>query len=331
VMITTGQDISKSVRATEVVQVPLTISSMTGRTDLGNELTLKVELNGWDALGEDKKWQSFTQKISYKAWMQQALAPIYVVMPTEKSVAVLSFVLEDANGKVLSRNFITYIVEKPQPSELITAGGQKQRIMSINPKQFSDAKWSLKQWNVLDGLKVNGAGNGYFEYRVKWPTDLKATDISGATFMMEASAKQLFGKDKNADAKIGDNYMLGGGTFDNSLNPNAYPQTDEIKFSSDVAISFNGIAAGKLNLPDDPADHRGVLSWHYQPQDKKLREAGSYGYKLVVNIPNDALQKATQTGELVLRLAVEGNGGLAIYGEKMGMYPFDPMVILKIK
>lgn len=331
VYVTTGQDISKSVRATEVVQVPLTISCMTGRTDLGDELTLKVELNGWDAFGEAKKWHSFTKKIAYKPWMQQALAPMYVIMPTEKSVAVLSFVLEDAKGNVLSRNFNMYIVEKPQPTELITAGGQKQRIITIDPKQFSDAKWSAKQWNVLDGLKVNGAGTGYFEYRVKWPTDIAINNVSEATFMMEASAKQLFGKDKKEGAKIADNYMLGGGTFDNSLNPNAYPQTDEAKFTSDVAISFNDIAAGKLNLPDDPADHRGVLSWHYQPEDKKLREAGSYGYKLVVNVPADALQKAAQTGELVLRLAVEDNGGLAIYGEKFGMYPFDPTVIVKLK
>ncbi|MFN8344447.1 MAG: glycoside hydrolase family 2 TIM barrel-domain containing protein [Spirosomataceae bacterium] len=331
IYVTTGQDISKSVRATEVVQVPLTISSMTGRTDIGNELTLKVELNGWDAFGHEKKGHSFTQKIPYKPWMQQTLAPIYVIMPAEKSVAVLALTLQDANGNVISRNFNTYIVEKPQSTEMVTGGGQKLRLLSVSPKQFSDAQWSMKQWNVLDGLKVNGAGSGHFEYKIKWPTDLKADNVSGASFIMEASAKQLFGKDKSGDVKIADNYMLGGGTFDNSLNPNAYPMTDETKFPSDVAISFNGVAAGKLNLPDDPADHRGVLSWHYQPQDKKLREAGSYGYRVEVNVPAEAIQKAAQTGELVLRLAVEGNGGLAIYGEKFGRYPFDPTVIVKMK
>lgn len=331
IYVTTGQDISKSVRATEVVQVPLTISSMTGRKDVGNELTLKVELNGWDAFGQERKWHSFTKQIPYKPWMQQALAPIYVIMPTEKSVAVLALTLQDADGNIISRNFNMYIVEKPQSSEMITPGGQKLRLLTIPPKQFTDSKWSLKQWNVLDGLKVDGAGSGYFEYKIKWPTDLKADNVNGASFIMEASAKQLFGKDKSGDVKIADNYMLGGGTFDNSLNPNSYPMTDESKFPSDVAISFNGVAAGKLNLPDDPADHRGVLSWHYQPQDKKLREAGSYGYRVEVNVPAEAIQKAIQTGELVLRLAVEGNGGLAIYGEKFGMYPFDPTVIVKMK
>ncbi|NBB20771.1 glycoside hydrolase family 2 [Runella sp. CRIBMP] len=331
IYVTTGQDISHSVRPTEVVQVPLTISSMTGRTDLGNELTLKVELNGWDAFGQAKKWQSFTKKVPYSPWIQQAIAPLYVVMPSEKSVAVLALTLQDAKGNILSRNFNMYIIEKPQAVEIVTGGGEKQRLLTIAPNKFSDAKWSMKQWDVLDGLKVNGAGSGYFEYKIKWPTDLKADNVNGASFIMEASAKQLFGKDKSGDVKIADNYMLGGGTFDNSLNPNSYPMTDETKFPSDVAISFNGVAAGKLNLPDDPADHQGVLSWHYQPQNRKLREAGSYGYRLEVNVPNEAIQKAIQSGELVLRLAVEGDGGLAIYGEKFGMYPFDPTVIVKVK
>lgn len=180
-------------------------------------------------------------------------------MPSEKSVAVLALTLQDAKGNILSRNFNMYIIEKPQATEIVTGGGEKQRLLTIAPNKFSDAKWSMKQWDVLAGLKVNGTGSGYFEYKIKWPTDLKADNVNGASFIMEASAKQLFGKDKSGDVKIADNYMLGGGTFDNSLNPNSYPMTDETKFPSDVAISFNGVAAGKLNLPDDPADHRGTV------------------------------------------------------------------------
>ena len=107
--------------------------------------------------------------------------------------------------------------------------------------------------------------------------------------------------------------------------------TDEKPFPSTVAISVNGSSAGNYVLADDPADHRGILSWHYQPQDNKLREAGSYGYLLTVKIPQEALQKAAQTSELVIKLTVEGNGGLAIYGEKMGRYPLNPTVILNLK
>lgn len=328
--ISTGQDISQSVRATEVVQVPLTLSCMTGE-DVGKELIIKAELYGWDALGQAKKWGSFSKTVAYQPYIQQNLDPAYVVMPEEKSVAVLALTLQTLDGKVLHRNFKTFIVEKPTPTEITLTNGKKARLMNVSVKDFSGSAWSQKQWNVLEGAKVNGAGSGYFEYKFKLPTDLKTSDLVDASFVVEASAKQLFAKDKDGAKLTDDNYMLGGGTAQPSLNPNAYPMTDETPFPSTVNVTINGTSSGNYILADDPADHRGVLSWHYQPQDRKLREAGSYGYLINVKISEEALQKAAQTGELVVRLSVEGNGGLAIYGEKMGRYPVNPTVVLEMK
>ena len=328
--VSTGQDISQSVRATEVVQVPLTISCMTGE-DMGNELLLKAELYGWDALGQAKKWGGFSKTVAYKHYLQQTLDPTYVVMPDEKAVAILALTLQTPDGKVLHRNLKTFIVEQPLPAQMTLSNGKKARLLSLSAKDFGGAQWSKKQWNVLDGAKVNGAGAGYFEYKFKLPADLKITDIANASFMVEASAKELFAKDQEGAKLASDDYMLGGGTAQPSLNPNSYPMTDETPFSSTVNISINGSSSGNYVLPDDPADHRGILSWHYQPQDRKLYEAGSYGYLVNAKIPSEALQKAAQTGEVVVRLSVEGNGGLAIYGEKMGRYPLNPTVVLELK
>ena len=328
--VSTGQDISQSVRATEVVQVPLTVSCMTGE-NVGSELVLKAELSGWNALGQPRKWGSFSKIIPYKPYLQQNLDSAYVIMPAEKAVAILSLTLETTDGKVLHRNFKTFIVEKPMPAEMTAENGQKMRLMSVPTANFSTAKWSQKQWNVLEGQKANGAGTGFFEYTFKLPNDLKMGDVATASFVVEASAKELLMKDKDGAKLTNDNYMLGGGTSSPSLNPNSYPMTDEKPFPSTVAISVNGSSAGNYVLADDPADHRGILSWHYQPQDNKLREAGSYGYLLTVKIPQEALQKAAQTSELIIKLTVEGNGGLAIYGEKMGRYPLNPTVILNLK
>ena len=85
----------------------------------------------------------------------------------------------------------------------------------------------------------------------------------------------------------------------------------------------------KRQLADDPADHRGILSWHSQLKDKKLREAGSYGYLVEVPIPRAALEKAAAEGALVVRLEVDEAlpGGLAIYGARFGRYPLDPTVV----
>jgi predicted transcriptional regulator len=81
-------------------------------------------------------------------------------------------------------------------------------------------------------------------------------------------------------------------------------------------------------LPDDPADHRGVLSWHHQLKDKRLREAGSYGYLIRVPLRNRALKEALKQGSLTVRIQAEGEGGVAIYGKEFGRYPLDPSLVL---
>jgi predicted transcriptional regulator len=105
--------------------------------------------------------------------------------------------------------------------------------------------------------------------------------------------------------------------------------TDETPFSSAVTVFVNGVNAGRVELADDPADHRGILSWHYQLRDRKLRDAGSYGELLRVALPREALDKAGASGEIVIRLQVDEAlaGGLAIYGKRFGRYPLDPTLV----
>jgi hypothetical protein len=91
-------------------------------------------------------------------------------------------------------------------------------------------------------------------------------DVASVTLLAEVGAKQLFGKDREDGEKIEGDYMRGRGTFDPSRNPNAYPMTDETRFPSAVTVLVNGVRAGHQALADDPADHRGILSWHSQLQ-----------------------------------------------------------------
>lgn len=328
IYLSTGNEISKSVKPNEEVSVPLIISSMTDRAELGNSLTLKAQLYGYDALGQKKVYWSGEKAVPYKAYIQQSLDPLTLKMPNEKSVAILALTLQDALGNPVHHNVMTFVVEAPTPTEMTLLNGKKARLVSLEPKQFSTANWSQKQWDVLDGLKVNGAGVGYFEYRFKVPAGLNMSNIEGASFVVEASAKELFAKDRDKKIEAGVDYMLGG-KAEPSQNPNAYPMTDQTKFASAVIVKANGIYAGRYELPDDPADHRGILSWHNQLKDRKLREAGSYGYRISVPISAAALQEATKTGEIVIRLEAEPglSGGLAIYGDKFGRYPINPTVV----
>jgi len=328
--VSTGQDISAAVRPNTEVSLPIYLSFLTGRRDVGDTLTLRFELYGWDGLGRRKTYESSAWGIPYEPWKTGRWRTMNFRMPGERAVLVLAMTLEDMAGNALHRNFTTFIVEGDIPAEATLDFGRRTRLLEVEPAAFAAAEWSLKQWDVLDGKKVNGAGAGYFEYRIPWPSDLGAADLSAAAFVFEASAKQLFGKDRDDATAMGGDYMRGGGTFDPSRNPNAYPMTDEDKRPSAVSVIANGVHAGRYELPDDPADHRGILSWHYQLKDRKLREAGSYGYRISATLPPQALEAAAAAGELVLRLQVDEAlpGGLAIYGDRFGRYPLNPTVVL---
>ena len=67
----------------------------------------------------------------------------------------------------------------------------------------------------------------------------------------------------------------------------------------------------------------GLLSWHSQKRDGRLREAGSYGELVSVTVPADVLAASAPAGEIVVRLKVDETvpGGLAVYSEEFGRYP----------
>jgi hypothetical protein len=329
VAVGTPADLSLSVKAGETVEVPLWASFLTGSTAFGDGLVLQARLDEWDTLGRKQTTFTTSRDVAYRPWMSEALDPLPVPMPKEPGVAVLAVELTDRAGLVLQRNFTTFVVEGEPPDEVELQDGRLAYVARMDPAGFSSAEWSLRQWNVLDGLKVNGAGSGHIEYRLPWPDRLDISDVAAAAFVVEASAKQLFGKDREDAAKMGGDYMRGRGTLDPSRNPNAYPMTDEVRFPSAVTVRVNGVLAGRRELPDDPADHRGILSWHAQLKDRRLREAGSYGYLLEVPIPRAALERAAAEGSLQIRLEVDDAlpGGLAVYGARFGRYPVDPTVV----
>ena len=165
---------------------------------MGDSLTLRAEARGWNSLGQRRVYLETTRRVPYRPWLTQSLAPLAVPMPNEPAVVVVAVRLEDAAGKVLSRNFSTFVIE---------GGNEPSHVVRIDPARFDTAAWSLKQWNVMDGLKVNGAGSGFFQYRVPWPAGggLRQAPLDRLVFVAEVSAKELFGKDRdNAYPMAGD-------------------------------------------------------------------------------------------------------------------------------
>jgi hypothetical protein len=332
--LSTGSDLCRDVPPGETIDVPLFASFFTDRRP-GVHLLLKSELYGWDGLGRRETFSEDAQTIEFKPWRAEELQPLRVRMPGKPAVAVLAFRLENEAGAVLHRNFTTFrVANGPSPRmETLRSGDAELLVLRRAAAEFSAQSWSVKHWNVLDGLKVNGAGHGAFEYRWAWPDELDPARVAAATFLVEASAKRLHGKDREGAGHVEGDFMRGRGTLDPSLNPNAYPMTDTERYPSAVRVRVNGVAAGTVDLEDDPADHRGILSWHAQLRDRRLREAGSYGYLVAVPVPAAAVADAAKAGAVSVRLEVDAAlpGGLAIYGERFGRYPVDPTLVLHLK
>ncbi len=349
-----GGDLCRETAPGATVEVPIHLSALTSEMP-GASVVLRSRLHGWDFLGRHETYGESTQRLRVQPWMARDLAPLRVTMPEKRALAVLAMTVETDAGLVLHRNFTTFTVgggeaarserrmagggvpaEAGATSKAVApalAGTGSTHLLRFAPASFADARWSQKQWAVLDGRKVNGAGHGHFEYHVAWPDGLAPAQVGGATLVFEASAKRLHGKDRPGATYAEADFMRGAGSHDPSANPNSYPMTDTTPFPSEVRVRINGIAAETLPLRDDPADHRGVLSWHAQLRDKKLREAGSYGYLLQVTLPAEAWRRAAAEKRFVVRFEVDPAlpGGLAIYGEKFGRYPLDPTLVLSLR
>jgi hypothetical protein len=321
VYISTGQEICYTAGAGEQVEIPLFLSVMTSEDHTA--VTLEYEMEVTTNTGETEPTDfRGTRTINYQPWMQERLDPLVVDVPEVNGLSRLQLVLKSSSGQVLHRNFV----------HIVSEGGQDlshTRIISTDPNKYSDANWSVKGWEVMDGRKVNGAGAGYIEYTFEASGDLDIDAQDEAYFLAEISAKQLFVKDQQEYDP--DQDFMTGSRVAPSSNPNSYPMTDEENFPSTIKISINGQEVTEQTLPDDPADHRGVLSWHAQLQDEKLREAGSYGYLVRVPLDTTSRQLLAGQGVLKVRLQTTGEGGLAVYGKDFGRYPLDPSVVIKYK
>jgi len=295
-------------------------SSFTTAKDPG-ALTLETVLTGVDPYGNAEKVSESSMPVEFRPFELVALADVNLEFPAKNGVYTLAQVLKNDKGEVLSRNFTLYVVKD------VTAAANE---ISFSPASFTASEWSIKQTNIYDSLKVNGFGAGYFEYSVMIPEGVEV-DGKEAELVFEASAKTLFGKDIEGNEYQGD-FMLGGGTFDHNKSLNSYKMTDDDLFTSKVQVSVNGQDLGTFDLEDDPADSRGVLSWHAQPKTRSMRESGSYGYLIKATIPAGTL-KAGEAATIRLTVPedvpAETAGGLAIYSKAFGRYLLDPTIVVK--
>jgi hypothetical protein len=319
--LSTGNEICKTLKAGESLDVPLIISVMSGKAIKGNQLFVEYSVDFMDKTGETQSLTTGKMPFDYQPWMQKTLNSLKITVPEINGLGIVKLNLKDGDGNVLHTNFMNFVVKSAK-------NDAKAQVFEVAAKDFKKSNWSQKTWQVMDGLKVNGTGKGYFEYQIPIPKEVKIDTKQNAYVLFEASAKQLFDKDKDANFDKNQDYMLGA-LVSPHKNPNAYPMTDEKMAPSVISVFINGQKVQTTTLADDPADHRGVLSWHSQLKDRKLREAGSYGYLVKVPISKAALKQAASQGFLTVKIQADTDGGLAIYGEDFGRYPVNVSVVIK--
>lgn len=281
---TRGKETGETLPAGSVAKIPVGVSLA---TDAYAGRTLTLECNE----------KPLPDAFAAKSWQCETLWNVEIPLPATTAVDRVLFVLK-ADGKEIARNFwcwSTVPADATMPSP-------------------SAAEWSGGCTNVLGGLKYNGFGKGWFTFTLAAPS-------VGGVFEAELSAKRKNGKDFPQKQKRGGlDYMLGGGSYDRSAPANSYPQTSTDKFPARVKVFVGETLACEQPLPDDPADHRGILSWLAQPHDCTLYEAGSYGCRVAVPISAEAVKD----GKVTVRL--ESDNGLAVYGPRFGRFPFGPRV-----
>ena len=287
-------------------------------------LTLETELVGWNTLGDFASYSNDSQPVAFEPYMNCRAGKVRVAIPEEKGLYLLRYILKKADGTVLHRNFTTFRVKKG-------TGPEGVRVVSFPVSSYTAQEWSNGHSSVMNGLKLNGFGHGYFEYKVKLPKDLDLDKVASAQLIFEASSREIFGKDVAGNDIQGD-FMLGGGTFDHCKSLNSFAMTDDEPWPSTVLVSIEGYDLGPATrLEDCPADHRGILSWGAQPNVRYIREAGSYGQLVKVDLPvNEA--KGMDLSTVTVRFSVPtGNGGLSLFGQDFGRYPLDPTFVFKMK
>ncbi|MGO4346426.1 glycoside hydrolase family 2 protein [Paenibacillus sp. MCAF9] len=287
----------------------------------GQALQLAWELS-YDHFGVRTVAQSGHEIIDWNGFGVSALQPLSLKMPQQDAVAVIAVRLLSSDGKTITRNFVTFDVRSGQTNGKYEVDGQT---ISVPVASFTDSEWP-HSWNSLQNQKVNGGIAGQFTYDVQLPSISEQTMIYDIELFFEAGSKRLLKRDleESIQKKLDISFMHGA-LSDPEYNINSYFMTDSDRHEAKLNVLIDGQLVDTIVLTDDPADSRGVLSWHYQAVSNKLEDAGSYGYLCKVILPSALTAKLNQNRSFKLQLEAE-QGGLTLYGRNAGRYPIDIIV-----
>lgn len=272
--------------------LPVFVSHFSART---GQPTLRWWLTGTDDFGIFVTTPPQTQPVKWERARVTNDIHLDVRVPGSRPfTGALSMELLDSAGKRIAANFVN----------VATRTAMSPRIEVINAKlvalRFSPIE--VREQGPDSGIypgKFWAANHAYVSYRVILPDWVIAAGPEKIELLAEMGTH------------------AGTAKLDWPWRQKAidYPQTDVHKYPGKVNILISGVDAGDVALADDPADIRGFLSsvagFHH----------ASYGYLTRVSAP-------APKGATDLTIRILATNGLSIYGEGMGRYGFDPVVLV---
>ena len=292
------------VKPGEKVTVPVFISHFSERK---GPPKIRWWWSGWNDEADTMSAIPETREASWTPYDVKKQESVSVVAPNRPFVGAVLLTLRDENNRRIAANYVNVVVKPDKPLTRIERSGDREARLRFAPSDFAKRSWA-------DGFgtprgKAFGRGKGFFEYHLKIPAAILAANPSRFFLRLEAGSK---GGREQVD-------------FADHVNAQDYPQTDTRLAPSVLELIVNGEPIDKVDLEDDPADSRGVLS-HLSKIDP-----GSHGQLVEFSDRfSKACLEALAAGKpLVIRLDVPVAGGLSLYGSDSGLYPFDPTLTIE--
>jgi hypothetical protein len=166
--LSTGNEICTTLQGGEMLEIPFFISAMSGKSINGNQLYIEYVVDFTDKTGINEHLTQGKISFDYQMWMQKQLPSLTIKTPEKSGLGIVKLRLKDGDGNILHHNFVNFVVKSIK-------NPTNAQIFEVKPKDFKSAVFSIKNWEVLDGLKVNGAGKGAFEYEIPIPGETEIT------------------------------------------------------------------------------------------------------------------------------------------------------------
>jgi hypothetical protein len=303
-----------------VVSVPIFVSHFSDREE---PPTLNTWLAAVNDLGGEINLRAAPKAVRWERYGVVAQEPIRMTVPELRNLSgAIVMELVDSDGARIAANFVNVAVRpqaqhgargEPSPREEIL--DVRRVALRVAADSFAAVPWKGVGPNYLGRRgKFWGLGAGTVEYRFEVPRAVLDAGPQKITFLAELASKA-------GTQKL--DWPIRRMEID-------YPQTDGRKHPGIVHINVAGIEVDPMELPDDPADARGLLS------HQAYFHHGSYGYlaSRALDLPAHprVIERLRRDPTLRVILTVpEGDqaSGLTVHGERTGRYPLDPTVIIE--